>query len=123
MTQQDITKVSASILSCFLAGFYLNELRHTNIFKGALKVAINQAMNQLIKVERKYFNEIDKVDEKQMADKLIANKITFLEYLVKRYDYNDFSIMQEICVAYDLDPKRLKSISDKILLENGGTKV
>lgn len=123
MKEEDIIKVSASILSCFLTGFYLNELRHTNVFKGPLKVAINQAMNQLIKVEKKYFNEIEKVDEKEMADKLIANKICFLEYLVKRYDYNDFSIMQEICTAYDLNPKRIKSISDKIHLENGGTKV
>ena len=123
MTQNEVTKVSGAILTCYLNNFYLNELKHTSIFNKSLKFAVNNAIKELTKVETIYFNEIDKVDEKNLADKLIANKITFLDYLLNRYDYNEFCIMQEIAVAYDLDPKRMKSISDKIHLENGGKKV
>ena len=40
-----------------------------------------------------------------------------------KFNDKDFSKLQEVFVAFTVDPKRVTGITDKILLENGGSKV
>ena len=40
--------------------------------------------------------------------------------MLTKFDYSKYTKMLEVAVAFELNEKRLTSISDKILLENGG---
>lgn len=48
--------------------------------------------------------------------------MTFLDWLLNEFDFNDFSKFQEIAYAYKLEPNRVTGITDKILLNNGAEK-
>lgn len=122
MNDKTLMNLSGAILECFLASFYLNEVKHTKVFKQSLKLALNNAQKELLLVEKNYFNGIDEIDEGQMSDKLVANKMAFIDYLVNRYSYDDFSFIQEILLAYDKNPKEMKKFSDEIIIDNGSKK-
>jgi len=75
----------------------------------------------LIKIEEDYFNETENVDDKDLSDKLVSNKLTFIDEFLK-FDFADFTKLQEVFVAFTKDRKRLVSISDKILIESKAKK-
>ena len=52
---------------------------------------------------------------------MICNNLNFIDEFLK-FDFSDFTKLQEVFVAYTLDKKRLTSISDKILITNGADK-
>jgi hypothetical protein len=39
--------------------------------------------------------------------------------LLNKFDFNDFSKLQEVCIAYSFNTKELTETSDRILTENG----
>ncbi len=48
---------------------------------------------------------------------------TFVKWLLKEYDFNDFCKLQEVCKAYTLDKETLTKVTDKILIDNGAEEV
>ena len=80
-------------------------------------------MADLLDIENNYFAKVEEVDEKDLGDKLVANKLEFIHWLLNKFDYNDFSKLQEVCAAYSLNSKELTKISDKILINNGSEQI
>lgn len=119
---KDIEKVNGAIISCFIANFYLNECDSLKIFRHTSKKNVSKTKEDLEVIEKKFFDKIDEVDENNNSDKIVSNHIEFLEWLLNKYSYHDFTKLQEICVAFSLDKTRLTGISDKILIENGAKK-
>ena len=70
-------------------------------------------------IESEYYNKIEDIDDKGLGDKLIANKLEFVNWVLNEFDFNDFCKIQEICKAYTLDKETLTKTSDKILTFNG----
>ena len=120
MTNKQIEKVQGAILSCFESLHFLQECKHLGVFRNKTKLNLKRTFNDLLEIETKYFNEIDKIDDNNLADKLVANKLEFIDYMLTKFDYSKYTKMLEVAVAFELNEKRLTSISDKILLENGG---
>lgn len=117
-----ITKVSGAILTSYINLFYLEEVSKTNLFKHKAKRNLSRTLEDLKEIEYKYFNEIEKVDTNDLNDKLTANQITFIDWMLNEFDFNEFTKFQEIAYAYKLDHKRVTGITDKILLENNSKK-
>lgn len=118
-----LSKLRIAILSSYITSFALKEVKHLGLFKGNINPKLRQVQNYLIGIEKKYFALFDNSEGKDLGSALVENQIDFLNWMTKKYNTNDFEIIQEICMAYDTDPKRLKSISDKILLKNGAKKI
>ena len=59
------------------------------------------------------------MDEKDLGDKLVANKLEFVKWLLNEFDFNDFTKIQEVCIAYSKDKPKMVAASDKINLEHG----
>ena len=122
MNRKIIEKISGAILTSYINLFYLEEVSKTNVFKHRSKLNLKRVLDDLKEIEYKYFNEIEKVDENELNDKLTANQITFINWLLNEFDFNEFTKFQEIAYAYKLDHKRVTGITDKILLENNAKK-
>ena len=122
MTKEQITKISGAIISSFINLHYLEEVKRLGIIKQSTKRNLNRTLEDLKLIETDYFNETEKLDDENIGDKLIANKMIFIEWLLNEFDFNDFIKFQEIAYAFQLDPKRISGISDKILIENGAKK-
>ena len=75
----------------------------------------------MVKIEEDFYNEAEKIDDKDISSKMICNNLNFIDEFLK-FDFSDFTKLQEVFVAYTLDKKRLTSISDKILITNGADK-
>lgn len=118
MNTKTIEKISGAILTSYINLFYLEEVSKTNVFKQGAKRNLKRVLDDLKDIEYKYFNEIEKVDENDLNDKLTANQIIFLDWMLKEFSFNDFTKFQEICYAFKIDPKRVTGITDKILTEN-----
>ena len=101
-TEKDIEKISGAIITSFTNLHYLEEVSRLGVIKHIAKKNLSRTLEDL---------------------KLIANKMSFVEFLLNDFSFNDFSKFQEIACAYKLDPKRVTGITDKILLENGAEKV
>ena len=122
MNKENAIKIGGSIITSFINLHYLEEVSRLGIIKQSAKKNLSRTLNDLKVIERDYFNETEKFDEKGIGDKLTANSITFVDWLLNEFDFNEFSEFQEIAYAYKLDAKRIKGISDKILIENGAKK-
>ena len=122
MNKEDTIKIGGAIITLFIASHYAQEVSHLPLIKHSVKKNLNRTLADLKEIELRYFDETEKVDEKGIGDKLTANSITFVDWLLNEFDFNEFSEFQEIAYAYKLDAKRIKGISDKILIENGATK-
>lgn len=120
MTKEEKTvhQATGAILCCQMASFYLEEVKHTSIFKHSLKRSINNTIKELKKVEFDYYDKIDNIDNNEMADKLSDNLINFINTIMKDKLFIDFCTLQEILIAYYLEPKAIKGISDKIHKKN-----
>ena len=122
MTKEYTIKIGGAIITSFINLHYLEEVSRLGIIKQSTKNNLSRTLNDLKVIERDYYNETEKVDENELGDKLTSNTITFVDWLLNEFDFNEFSEFQEIAFAYKLDAKRIKGISDKILIENGATK-
>mgnify|MGYP003636407163 CR=1 FL=1 len=122
-TEKDIEKISGAIITSFTNLHYLEEVSRLGVIKHIAKKNLSRTLEDLKLIEIEYFNQIENLDEDALGDKMIANKMSFVEFLLNDFSFNDFSKFQEIACAYKLDPKRVTGITDKILLENGAEKV
>jgi len=122
MTKEYTIKIGGAIITSFINLHYLEEVSRLGIIKQSTKKNLSRTLNDLKVIERDYYNETEKFDENELGDKLTSNTITFVDWLLNEFDFNEFSEFQEIAYAYKLDAKRIKGISDKILIENGATK-
>ena len=122
LKEKELELVSGAIVTSYVNMHYLEEANKLGIFKQKTKMNVNRTLKDLQDIEEKLFNPIDDIDSKGLGDKLVANNMTFIHEMLK-FDFNDFSKLQEVFVAFTKDPKRLTSISDRILLKDGGKKV
>ena len=121
LSQKAIQFVSGGIISSYITTHYLEESKHLGVFKQSAKMNVNRTLKDLIKIEEDYFNETENVDDKDFSDKLVSNKLTFIDEFLK-FDFADFTKLQEVFVAFTKDRKRLVSISDRILIEDKAKK-
>ena len=70
-----------------------------------------------------YYNNVEKVDKGDLADKLITNKMVFIEWILNKFDFNDFCKIQEICLAYEIDKEEISKASEIVLEKNGAEKI
>lgn len=123
MNKKQLEQISGVIITSFVNLHFLEEASKTGLFRQRLKNNVRRTITDLLEVESKYFNKIDEVDDKQMGDKLIANNIEFVKWILNKFDYNDFTKIQEVCIAYSLDKEQIVKASDKVLLSNGAEKI
>lgn len=121
LSKKAIQYVSGGIISSYITSHYLEESKHLGVFKQSAKMNVNRTLKDLIKIEEDYFNETENVDDKDLSDKLVSNKLTFIDEFLK-FDFADFTKLQEVFVAFKKDRKRLVSISDRILIEDKAKK-
>jgi len=121
LSKKAVQFVSGGIISSYITTHYLEESKHLGVFKQSAKMNVNRTLKDLIKIEEDYFNETDNVDDKDLSDKLVSNKLTFIDEFLK-FDFADFTKLQEVFVAFTKDRKRLVSISDKILIADKAKK-
>tara|TARA_B110000902_G_scaffold231615_1_gene274003 strand:- start:193 stop:564 length:372 start_codon:yes stop_codon:yes gene_type:complete len=121
LTKKAVQFVSGGIISSYITTHYLEQSRHLGVFKQSTKLNVQRTLNDLIKIEQDYFNETENVDDKDLSDRLVANKLTFIDEFLK-FDFADFTKLQEVFVAFTKDRKRLVSISDKILIADKAKK-
>tara|TARA_R110000868_G_scaffold311546_1_gene572544 strand:+ start:79 stop:450 length:372 start_codon:yes stop_codon:yes gene_type:complete len=121
LSKKAVQFVSGGIISSYITTHYLEESKHLGVFKQSAKMNVNRTLKDLIKIEEDYFNETENVDDKDLSDKLVSNKLTFIDEFLK-FDFADFTKLQEVFVAFTKDRKRLVSISDKILIESKAKK-
>ena len=122
-TDKEIEKVSGAIASSFETLHYLEECKKLGIFHREAKQNVNRTLKDLIYIEKTFYDQVVKIDEDDLSDKLMANKLGFLDWLLNKFSLNDRKKLEEVCVAFSIDNKRLCGISDKIHLENGAKKL
>jgi len=118
MSKKDLEQASGAIISSFVALHYLEEVSHTSVFKKDLKYKVKSAIEALKKVEKDYYDKIENIDSNDLSNKLSHNSISFIEACIHKQLFNDFTVIQEIIMAYKIDPKSIKGISDKIHNKN-----
>lgn len=118
MNHKDLEKVTGAILTSFVNLHFLQEVKARGIFKQKAKMNLKRTMDDLIEIEARYFDKIAEVDDEGLGDKLVSNKIEFIDWLLKRFPYHEFTKIQEICVAYSIDGNRMSDLSDEILTKN-----
>tara|TARA_R110002110_G_scaffold14362_1_gene67045 strand:+ start:2261 stop:2638 length:378 start_codon:yes stop_codon:yes gene_type:complete len=123
LTEKQLEKISGAIITSFVNLHFLEEVNTIGIFKQRVKNNVKRTMADLLDIENNYFAKVEEVDEKDLGDKLVANKLKFIQWLLNKFDYNDFSKLQEVCAAYSLNSKELTKISDKILINNGSEQI
>tara|TARA_R110000823_G_scaffold309869_1_gene434407 strand:- start:7247 stop:7627 length:381 start_codon:yes stop_codon:yes gene_type:complete len=123
LTKKEIEQVGGAIITSFVNLHFLEESQSAGIFKQSVKNNVKRTINDLINIENEYYSKIEDIDDKDLGDKLVANKLEFVNWLLQKFSFNDFSKIQEICVAYSLDKQKLSDVSDSILLENGSVEI
>jgi len=118
-TEKQLEKISGAIITSFVNLHFLEEADNIGLFRQRVKNNVRRTLADLIDIENNYFAKVEEVDEKDLGDKLVANKLEFVQWLLNKFDFNDFSKLQEVCVAYSLEPKKLTNVSDKILINSG----
>lgn len=122
-TDKDLEQISGAIITSFINQHFLEEAMRSGLFRQRVKNNVKKTINELMYIESEYYNKIEDVDEKGLGDKLTANKLEFVKWLLKEYDFNDFCKLQEVCKAYTLDKETLTKVTDKILIDNGAEEV
>tara|TARA_R110002124_G_scaffold71463_1_gene191509 strand:+ start:11 stop:418 length:408 start_codon:yes stop_codon:yes gene_type:complete len=119
MTKKQVVAVSGAIITSFVNLHFLEEVSRSGAFRQSAKNNVKKTLQDLIQIEEKMFSEIEAIDDENIGDKLVANKLQFVDWILNRFDFNDFSKIQEVCIAYSMDTARLTKVSDQILTENG----
>ena len=123
MRQKDLEKISGAILTSFINLHFLEDADKVGLFKQKVRNNVRRTISDLKEIEVNYYNKVEEVDESDLADKLTTNKMVFLEWLLNKFDFNDFCKIQEICLAYELDKEAITESSDKVLENNGATSI
>ena len=123
LTEKKLEKISGAIISSFINLHLLEDADKIGLFRQRVRNNIRRTISDLKDIEINYYNKIEEVDEKELGDKLIANKLIFLDWVLNKFDFNDFCKIQEICLAYELDKEAITESSDKVLENNGATSI
>jgi predicted DNA-binding protein YlxM (UPF0122 family) len=118
-TEKQLEQISGAIITSFINLHFLEEAIQSGLFRQRVKNNVKRTIQDLIQIENNYFNEIERVDDGGLGDKLIANNLEFVGMLLKIFDFNDFSKMQEVAAAYSIDREAIIKVSDEILTKNG----
>jgi Rad3-related DNA helicase len=119
LNEKQLEKITGAIITSFVNLHFLEEIKLSRLVKHKVKNNLNKTLNDLIQIERKYFDEIESIDDDNLSDKLVANKLEFVKWLLNNYSYNDFTKLQEVCLAYTTDRKKVTDITDSILKDSG----
>ena len=119
--EKAIQLVSGGILSAYVTTHYLEESKRLGVFKQSAKMNLKRTLVDLIKKEEDFYNEAEKSDDTDISGKMVANNLNFIDEFLK-FDFADFTKLQEVFVAFTKDRKRLVSISDRILIEDKAKK-
>lgn len=119
LNEKQLEKITGAIITSFVNLHFLEEIKLSRLVKHKVKNNLNKTLNDLIQIERKYFDEIESIDDDNLSDKLVANKLEFVKWLLNNYSYNDFTKLQEVCLAYTTDRKKVTDITDNILKDSG----
>lgn len=122
LTKKQLIKVSGAILSSYINNHYLEETKHLGVFRQTTKKNVSRTLEDLLKIELEFFDKVYDLDGDKVGSTIIQNNLVFIDEFLK-FDFNEFSKLQEVFVAYAKDPKRITSISDKILIESGANKI
>jgi len=123
LTNKELEQIGGAIITSFVNLHFLEEAQTGGLFKQRVKNNVKRTLNDLINIEDEYFSKVEDIDDNELGDKLVANKLEFVRWLLQKFTFNDFSKIQEVCVAYSLDKEKLSEVSDAILLENGSIEV
>lgn len=123
LTNKELEQIGGAIITSFVNLHFLEEAQTSGLFKQRVKNNVKRTLNDLINIEDEYFSKVEDIDDNELGDKLVANKLEFVRWLLQKFTFNDFSKIQEVCVAYSLDKEKLSEVSDAILLENGSIEV
>jgi len=118
-TEKQIEQITGAILTSFINLHFLEEAAQSGLFRQRVKNNLKRTLDDLIHLEATYFNEIEKADENELGDKLVANTLEFISFLLKKFKFNDFSKMQEVAIAYSMDTEAVTKVTDEILIKNG----
>ena len=122
ITKKDLLNISGGVLSSFENLHYLEECKDLKVFRHTAKKNLSRTLEDLMKIEIELYNEIEKVDEKDLQAKKTENNLDFMKWLLTSFDSSQVQKLKEVCVAFSIDEKRITSISDKIHLNNGSIK-
>jgi hypothetical protein len=122
LTKKQLIKVSGAILSSYINNHYLEETKHLGVFRQTTKKNVSRTLEDLLKIELEFFDKVYDLDGDKVGSTIIQNNLVFIDEFLK-FDFNEFSKLQEVFVAYTKDPKRITSISDKILIKSGANKI
>ena len=122
LTKNQLIKVSGAILSSYINNHYLEETKHCGVFRQSTKKNVSRTLEDLLKIELEYFDNVYDIDDKEVGSALVQTNLKFIDEFLK-FDFNEFSKLQEVFVAFTKDKKRLTSISDKILIKSGAKKL
>tara|TARA_B110000090_G_C13259455_1_gene399764 strand:- start:393 stop:767 length:375 start_codon:yes stop_codon:yes gene_type:complete len=122
LTKKQLIKVSGAILSSYINNHYLEETKHLGVFRQTTKKNVSRTLEDLLKIELEFFDKVYDLDGDKVGSTIIQNNLVFIDEFLK-FDFNEFSKLQELFVAYTKDPKRITSISDKILIKTGAKKI
>ena len=122
LTKKQLIKVSGAILSSYINNHYLEETKHLGVFRQTTKKNVSRTLEDLLKIELEFFDKVYDLDGDEVGSTIIQNNLVFIDEFLK-FDFNKFSKLQEVFVAYTKDPKRITSISDKILIKAGANKI
>jgi len=122
LTKNQLIKVSGAILSSYVNNYYLEETKHCGVFRQSTKKNVSRTLEDLLKIELEYFDNVYDIDDEEVGGALVQTNLKFIDEFLK-FDFNEFSKLQEVFVAFTKDPKRLTSISDKILIKSGAKKI
>lgn len=117
-TEKQLEQISGAIITSFINLHFLEEAIQSGLFRQRVRNNVKRTIQDLIQIENNYFSEIERVDDSGLGDKLIANNLEFVGMLLKMFDFNDFSKMQEVAVAYSIDRDAITKVSDEILIKN-----
>ena len=121
--EKQLEQITGAILTSFINLHFLEEAMQSGLFRQRVRKNVKRTIDDLLLLEHTYFSEIEKVDENDLGDKLVANNLEFLTFLLKMFRFNDFSKMQEIAVAYSLDKEAITKASDEVLIKNGAKEI
>jgi len=122
LTKNQLIKVSGAILSSYINNHYLEETKHCGVFRQSTKKNVSRTLEDLLKIELEYFDNVYDIDDEEVGGALVQTNLKFIDEFLK-FDFNEFSKLQEVFVAFTKDKKRLTSISDKILIKSGAKKI
>jgi hypothetical protein len=122
LTKKQLIKVSGAILSSYINNHYLEETKNLGVFRQTTKKNVSRTLEDLLKIELEFFDKVYDLDGDKVGSTIIQNNLVFIDEFLK-FDFNEFSKLQEVFVAYTKDPKRITSISDKILIKAGANKI